>query len=115
MSGPGRGELSLQVHSPFFAQVVIDLDRVEHLRDGDCAVMTVTSAQFRDSHCREFLVTHQNSDGGWGYHPASPSAVEATAWALSALISSRQGPPSAEACARAGDWLLQAQRADGSW
>ena len=76
---------------------------------------TVTSTQFRDSHCREFLIAHQNSDGGWGYHPASPSAVEATAWALAALVSSRQDPSPTEVCGRAGDWLLQAQRTDGSW
>jgi len=78
-------------------------------------VSTVTSTQFRVSHCREFLITHQNSDGGWGYHPASPSAVEATAWALAALISSRQEPSPAEVCDRARDWLLQTQRTDGSW
>ena len=63
----------------------------------------------------EFLITNQNSDGGWGYHPASPSAVEATAWALAALISVRPTPPRAEVCVRARDWLLQAQRPDGSW
>ena len=75
----------------------------------------MTSGPIRDSHCREFLIAHQNSDGGWGYHPASPSAVEATAWALAALSPSRQAPPLPEVCARARDWLLQAQRTDGSW
>ncbi|MGD1102879.1 MAG: prenyltransferase/squalene oxidase repeat-containing protein [Terriglobia bacterium] len=75
----------------------------------------MTSGQLRDSHCLEFLITNQNSDGGWGYHPASLSAVEATAWGLAALISSRRAPPPAEVCARARDWLLQAQQTDGSW
>lgn len=75
----------------------------------------MTVGPLRDSYWREFLITHQNNDGGWGYHPASPSAVETTAWALAALISSRQSPPSGEACARARDWLLLAQRTDGSW
>jgi len=75
----------------------------------------MTSGPIRDSDCREFLITNQNSDGGWGFHPISPSAVEATAWALTALISSRPEPPPVEVCARARDWLLQAQRADGSW
>jgi hypothetical protein len=73
----------------------------------------MTSGQLRDPSCLEFLITNQNSDGGWGYHPASPSAVEATAWALAALISTRRAPP--EVCARARDWLLPAQRIDGSW
>jgi len=74
----------------------------------------VTSGPLRDSYCREFLITNQNSDGGWGFHPISPSAVEATAWALTALISSRPGAATAEVCARARDWLLQAQQPDGS-
>src|SRR5689334_19754491 len=68
-----------------------------------------------DSYCLDFLVVNQNADGGWGFHPASSSAVEATAWAVLAL---RLSPPAAaylDACARAGDWLLKAQLADGSW
>jgi hypothetical protein len=75
----------------------------------------MTSGPIRDLYCREFLIATQNTDGGWGYHPRSPSAVEATAWALAALISSRPTPPPAEVCARASDWLLRAQRIDGSW
>ena len=75
----------------------------------------MTSGPLRGSYCQEFLITNQNTDGGWGYHPASPSAVETTAWGLAALISSRPAPPPAEVCARARDWLLQAQRTDGSW
>ena len=59
----------------------------------------------------KFLITNQNSDGGWGYFAASPSGVEATAWALAALLSSGEATP----CARARDWLLHAQRSDGSW
>jgi len=41
--------------------------------------------------------------------------VEATSWALMALHSSRLAPGPAEVCERARNWLLQAQRADGSW
>jgi len=41
--------------------------------------------------------------------------VETTAWALAALNSSRPAPSPLEVCARARDWLLQAQRHDGSW
>ncbi len=68
-----------------------------------------------DSHCREFLASHQNSDGGWGFHPGAPSAVEATAWALVALRSNHHAPAPAEISARAKDWLIRAQLADGSW
>ncbi|MGO8792559.1 MAG: prenyltransferase/squalene oxidase repeat-containing protein [Terriglobia bacterium] len=63
----------------------------------------------------EFLIANQNSDGGWGYRPALPSAVEATAWALAALLSWRRAPPPADVCARASEWLLKEQAADGSW
>ena len=68
-----------------------------------------------DSFCLEFLLTNQNPDGGWGFHPASPSAVEATAWALLALISSPPASSNVEARSRASDWLLKAQLPDGSW
>jgi hypothetical protein len=73
------------------------------------------SGPLRDSYCLEFLITNQNSDGGWGYHPASLGAVEPTAWALTALLPWRDTPAPAEACTRAREWLLKAQRADGSW
>lgn len=75
----------------------------------------MTSGELRDSNCPEFLLTNQNSDGGWGYHPATPSSVEATAWVLTALSSWRRPLPTTEACARAREWLLQAQLRDGSW
>jgi hypothetical protein len=68
-----------------------------------------------ESHCREFLVTHQNSDGGWGFHPGAPSAVEATAWTVMALHPTNQSPEFAGATSRAREWLLRAQLADGSW
>ena len=72
------------------------------------------SGPFSESSCLEFLVTHQNSDGGWGFHPASSSAVEATAWAMMALLASRPAA-SDEALDRAREWLLKTQRDDGSW
>lgn len=75
----------------------------------------MSSGQFRASYCLEFLIDNQNSDGGWGYRPASLSAVEATAWALMALAGWSETPAPAEACARARDWLLKAQLVDGSW
>jgi hypothetical protein len=75
----------------------------------------MTSGTLGDRHFPDFLVANQNSDGGWGFHPASPSAVEATAWALAALLSSHLAPAPEQACVRARDWLVQAQRPDGSW
>ena len=73
-----------------------------------------------NSECRipdlpDFLLSNQNPDGGWGFHPASPSALEATAWGLRALLASPQAAASANACARARDLLVQTQLADGSW
>ncbi len=75
----------------------------------------MTSGPLHNSYFRDLLITNQNTDGGWGYHPASASSIEATAWALTSLISSRREPPPPDVCARAGDWLLLAQCADGSW
>ena len=75
----------------------------------------MTSDPRRESYGVDFLITNQNPDGGWGYHAASPSAVEATAGALTALISLGEASPPGEACARARDWLLRAQCPDGSW
>ena len=75
----------------------------------------MTSGQLRDTHCLEFLINNQNSDGGWGYHPASLSAVESTAWALAALVAWRGIPSATEVCVRAREWLLKTQRSDGSW
>ncbi len=74
----------------------------------------MTSVQLQDSFYLDFLITKQNSDGGWGYHPASPSAVEGTAWALAALVTSGRALPP-QVGARARGWLLKAQRTDGSW
>jgi len=74
----------------------------------------MTSGQFSNTYCLEFLIANQNCDGGWGFHPAAPSAVEATAWALAALLASGSASP-AKARTAARDWLLKAQLADGSW
>src|SRR5579862_2918473 len=68
-----------------------------------------------DSACREFLAAHQNADGGWGFHPGAPSAVEATAWTVLALDSKAKPPELQEKLGRAHKWLLQAQLEDGSW
>jgi hypothetical protein len=75
----------------------------------------MSSGPFSEASCLEFLVTNQNSDGGWGFHPAAPSAVEATAWAVMAILASGPAASHEETLARARNWLLEAQRDDGSW
>ena len=70
---------------------------------------------FDDIWCRHFLLTHQNADGGWGYHPGASSGVEVTSWALIALGSHAEDASAREASERGRDWLLKAQLADGSW
>jgi hypothetical protein len=82
---------------------------------GEASRKAVNSGQLADTYCRHFLITNQNPDGGWGYHRASPSSVEATSWVLMALTSWSQAPALGETCARAHAWLLQAQLPDGSW
>jgi squalene-hopene/tetraprenyl-beta-curcumene cyclase len=69
-----------------------------------------------------WLVGHQNEDGGWGEDPRSyddpawigrgPSTASQTAWALLALHAADEHGSAARRGIR---WLIQAQRADGSW
>ncbi len=75
----------------------------------------------------EWLLAHQNEDGGWGEDPRSydedewigrgPSTASQTAWALLALHAVRggQGGRCAEAIERGVGWLVATQRADGGW
>ncbi len=75
----------------------------------------------------EWLLAHQNDDGGWGEDPRSydevewigrgPSTASQTAWALLALHAARdgQGERCAEAIERGIGWLIATQRADGGW
>ena len=75
----------------------------------------------------QWLLEHQNDDGGWGEDPRSydedewigrgPSTASQTAWALLALHAAREGqdPSCAEAIERGVGWLVGTQRADGGW
>jgi lanosterol synthase len=70
-----------------------------------------------------WLVAHQKADGGWGEHwtgardgryvehPDSQPVM--TAWALLALLDT--AGPHAQAVRRGVAWLIERQRADGSW
>lgn len=69
------------------------------------------------------LIEKQNADGGWGeewtreesdYHRWTESSVEQTAWAVQALLAAGVSPN--HPAVRGGvDYLLDHQRADGSW
>ncbi|MGA9876328.1 MAG: squalene--hopene cyclase [Solirubrobacteraceae bacterium] len=71
----------------------------------------------------DWLTEHQNDDGGWGEDPRSydsaewvgrgPSTASQTAWALLALHAA--GEQSSNAVVRGVQWLVDTQRADGSW
>jgi hypothetical protein len=60
----------------------------------------------------DFLISSQNSDGGWGYAPQQGSAVEPTSAVLLAL---REDPSCIGLYRRASDWLRSAQHEDGGW
>lgn len=55
----------------------------------------------------DFLVAHQNSDGGWGYFPGRESRTESTAWMLRALT--QKHPAAGQGIA----FLLARQQGDG--
>jgi squalene-hopene/tetraprenyl-beta-curcumene cyclase len=71
----------------------------------------------------DWLVARQNADGGWGETVASyddeslagkgESTASQTAWALLGLVAA-DGPRSV-AAERGVDWLVRAQRPDGTW
>lgn len=70
----------------------------------------------------EWLRAIQNADGGWGescasydneiYTPA-PSTPSQTAWAILGLIAG--GDPSSRSVQQGVEYLIETQRADGSW
>jgi len=71
----------------------------------------------------QWVIDHQNSDGGWGESCGSyvdlslrgcgPSTASQTAWALLSLLSAGEaGHPAAEQGLR---YLVETQQEDGSW
>lgn len=81
-------------------------------------VRLLVAARFGDSTlAKDYakdLRSRQNADGGWSWARSGPSDAFATGQALYAL--SWSGPPSEDpAAARAIAYLLEKQRADGSW
>jgi squalene-hopene/tetraprenyl-beta-curcumene cyclase len=70
-----------------------------------------------------WLEEHQNLDGGWGEDLRSyrdpalrgrgPSTPSQTAWALLGLVA--VGETGSAAAQRGVRWLVETQRADGSW
>lgn len=67
-----------------------------------------------ETFCLPLLRKAQNADGGWGFHPGSQSRVEATCWALQALICTAW-PGTQEVIADGFRFLRAAQLSDGSW
>jgi squalene-hopene/tetraprenyl-beta-curcumene cyclase len=71
-----------------------------------------------------WLVSHQNSDGGWGEDLRSytdpgwagrgESTASQTAWALLALLAAG-GEEATTSAKRGVEWLVAAQRPDGTW
>jgi squalene-hopene/tetraprenyl-beta-curcumene cyclase len=72
-----------------------------------------------------WLEEHQNEDGGWGEDPRSyddsawvgrgASTASQTAWALLALHAAGEAREPSPAVARGVAWLVETQRADGTW
>jgi Prenyltransferase and squalene oxidase repeat len=62
--------------------------------------------------CLPFLQAAQNHDGGWGFHPGFSSRVEATCWALLALIGLESSNERQQEGFR---FLRSTQLPDGSW
>ena len=86
------------------------------------AAGATTSDPALDRACA-FLLSHQNSDGGWGEHPDScharrylqlgQSQAVNSAWALLSLV--HAGQAHSDAARRAAHYLVQRQLPDGDW
>jgi hypothetical protein len=90
----------------------MDMTTAERLTSEPMRAARETS--FVETICLPLLVDSQNTDGGWGFHSGSQSTVEATCWALQALLHS--GQEKAQGSVASGlQFLRAAQLADGSW
>ena len=61
-----------------------------------------------------YIVKHQNEDGGWPLIPGEESEVEATAFAMQALMLKGWGSGSS-VIRRGVNYLVKHQKSDGSW
>ena len=75
---------------------------------------TEPELRFVETVCRPLLQGAQNRDGGWGFHPGSKSSIEATCWALQALVG-LSWPEIPERAAEGFAFLRRTQLPDGSW
>lgn len=64
---------------------------------------------------RAALLRLQNEDGGWAGLRMQASTAEETSWALLALLRMPEDAASRRAVERGIAWLLERQRADGTW
>ncbi|MFF5229666.1 squalene--hopene cyclase [Dactylosporangium sp. NPDC000521] len=99
-----------------------------HVYGVGCVVPALVAAGIQPQHpavlrALDWLLLHQNGDGGWGEDMRSyddvtmrgrgVSTASQTAWALLALHAA--GQHRAPAARRAVAWLLRTQRPDGTW
>ena len=66
------------------------------------------------SRAGDWLLGHQNSDGGWGDGRGAGSSAEETAWAAAALLR-LDGHGGREAAEQGIRWLVDHQQDDGRW
>lgn len=78
---------------------------------GECGLAVTGTARL----ARQWLLAHQNEDGGWGDGEGSASSVEETSWSALALLATGRSPEGDPALTRAVDCLLTSQLPNGLW